>query len=770
MKPIILFLVLLFIFLIISLGINYSSVFKTTLKTAQTYVPTPISSNKYNSPTNYYSDVNASQGVFSKTVPLTTYIVEPMENRIKKPVKDNSSPVGYNGPQGAEFTPTPQLDNSSALETVSSSAVEPVSSSVVEPVSSSVPQPDSSSVPRTFSSFPPQAVKSFAPQAAVKSFLPQDVKSFVPHAVKSFVPQDVKSFVPQDVKSFVPQDVKSFVPQAVSSFAPSNWSVKNGVEYIGNDLGTFQKTLDECKSQCLSTTGCVGFVTGQEGENQCVLKSGFQTETPNIGKNTYMLSNVTEEIVTPLSSWKSNINVEKYKDKINAALSVPNLPEPSSSGCAGTQYGCCQDNITAKMADGTNCAPYPPPTIGGCGGSQYGCCPDNVTAKTAADGTNCPSTALPSGWMYNGPNVTIGKFNDQPITAYAGTGPKHSGYVIKGPNGNVYSNSTPTCNLSQYGCCPDNETAKNADGTNCSSNNTWSINGLKFSAGKISAPNTTAYAAKGPNNAGLVIEAPNGNVFTLSTTNQLTGCADTQYGCCPDGVTSKNDANGSNCAIGGCAGTQYGCCPDGVTYKNVDGTNCSPYPPPPIGGCAGTQYGCCPDNVTAKMADGSNCAPYPPPPSITNTVFIPPPRMPLVENSYSNSTEYASADGTSDSMTNTSNYNSNTSSNSNSNNSSNNSNSNSNSNNSNSNSNSNNSSNNNSNGMFNSLNNMFNSSNNSSNSTESSCPSCPAPQPCPPCGRCPEPSFDCKKVPNYSSTNSEYLPMPVLSDFSQFGM
>jgi hypothetical protein len=25
-------------------------------------------------------------------------------------------------------------------------------------------------------------------------------------------------------------------------------------------------------------------------------------------------------------------------------------------------------------------------------------------------------------------------------------------------------------------------------------------------------------------------------------------------------------------------------------------------------------------------------------------------------------------------------------------------------------------------------------------------------------------------VPNYASTNSEYLPMPVLTDFSQFGM
>ena len=51
------------------------------------------------------------------------------------------------------------------------------------------------------------------------------------------------------------------------------------------------------------------------------------------------------------------------------------------------------------------------------------------------------------------------------------------------------------------------------------------------------------------------------------------------------------------------------------------------------------------------------------------------------------------------------------------------------------------------------------------------CPSskekCP---PCPPCARCPEPAFECKKVPNYSGQNDSYLPQPVMSDFSQFGL
>jgi len=41
--------------------------------------------------------------------------------------------------------------------------------------------------------------------------------------------------------------------------------------------------------------------------------------------------------------------------------------------------------------------------------------------------------------------------------------------------------------------------------------------------------------------------------------------------------------------------------------------------------------------------------------------------------------------------------------------------------------------------------------------------------PCPACERCPEPAFDCKKVPNYRSPAvNQFLPMPILNDFSKF--
>jgi hypothetical protein len=44
--------------------------------------------------------------------------------------------------------------------------------------------------------------------------------------------------------------------------------------------------------------------------------------------------------------------------------------------------------------------------------------------------------------------------------------------------------------------------------------------------------------------------------------------------------------------------------------------------------------------------------------------------------------------------------------------------------------------------------------------------------PCTPCKRCPEPAFMCKEIPSDSSnpTANTYLPRPVLTDFSEFGM
>ena len=48
--------------------------------------------------------------------------------------------------------------------------------------------------------------------------------------------------------------------------------------------------------------------------------------------------------------------------------------------------------------------------------------------------------------------------------------------------------------------------------------------------------------------------------------------------------------------------------------------------------------------------------------------------------------------------------------------------------------------------------------------SDNKCPPCPA------CARCPEPAFECKKVPNYSRSEDINAPRPVMADFSHFGM
>jgi len=51
--------------------------------------------------------------------------------------------------------------------------------------------------------------------------------------------------------------------------------------------------------------------------------------------------------------------------------------------------------------------------------------------------------------------------------------------------------------------------------------------------------------------------------------------------------------------------------------------------------------------------------------------------------------------------------------------------------------------------------------------TEFDVTKCP---PCAPCARCTEPAFDCVKRPNYKAFSQDFMPVPVLSDFSTFGM
>ena len=85
---------------------------------------------------------------------------------------------------------------------------------------------------------------------------------------------------------------------------------------------------------------------------------------------------------------------------------------------------------------------------------------------------------------------------------------------------------------------------------------------------------------------------------TTTKTSQAT-CAQTAFGCCPDGVNSKINFYGTNCP---------GYKPGPGYYPTPLPPGPGPRPPKPIGGCAGTRYGCCPNNQTPRInAQRSNC-------------------------------------------------------------------------------------------------------------------------------------------------------------------
>ena len=119
-------------------------------------------------------------------------------------------------------------------------------------------------------------------------------------------------------------------------------------------------------------------------------------------------------------------------------------------GCAGTQYGCCDDGQTAKVdANGTNCpsSPQPstPPVVGGCAGTQYGCCIDGTTTKVDANGTNCQTVGGCAGTQYG---CCADGTSPNPC-------PQGTSLVLDPKSSLAPAKLIGGCAGTQYGCCSD---------------------------------------------------------------------------------------------------------------------------------------------------------------------------------------------------------------------------------------------------------------------------------------------------------------------------
>lgn len=104
-------------------------------------------------------------------------------------------------------------------------------------------------------------------------------------------------------------------------------------------------------------------------------------------------------------------------------------------------------------------------------------------------------------------------------------------------------------------------------------------------------------------------------VVKPSKTEKQGNCAETTFGCCPDGINSKINFYGTNCPAYRPGPGYYPNAPltpqpgqNGKPQSSYLTPGPGPNPPKPIGGCAGSRYGCCANNQTPKMdALGSNC-------------------------------------------------------------------------------------------------------------------------------------------------------------------
>jgi len=153
--------------------------------------------------------------------------------------------------------------------------------------------------------------------------------------------------------------------------------------------------------------------------------------------------------------------------------------------CKDTQFGCCNDGVTAKRDPVGRGCPFTPvewnnrdeyyrydyerererrrrerqhrynpyPIIGGCGGTIYGCCDDMTTPRENWYGTNCP------GYR---PSPTP----PTPVGA---------------------------CATTKYGCCPGSTTiARNKHGTNCPATGSTSSSPASTTSSPLPSPPSTS--------------------------------------------------------------------------------------------------------------------------------------------------------------------------------------------------------------------------------------------------------------------------------------
>ncbi|XP_071454258.1 papilin isoform X2 [Hetaerina americana] len=259
------------------------------------------------------------------------------------------------------------------------------------------------------------------------------------------------------------------------------------------------------------------------------------------------------------------------------------------SNCNETLFGCCLDGISS--AEGNNFEGCKDEEIMAfnCGDTEFGCCPDGLTAATGPKFAGC-FVCEGSGECDSCEDT---KYGCCPDKVKAATGPDEAGCedVEEGSGDELLiTTEADDCHISPHGCCPDGKSM---------------ASGQYFEGcGVIDEENCTASyfgccpdgetAALGPEETGCAAPCKNekygcceDNITPAHGPNYEGCCLNTEHGCCPDNILAAQGPNLEGC---GCQYSSYGCCPDNETVaRGPDKEGC---------GCQHTMHGCCPDQYT----------------------------------------------------------------------------------------------------------------------------------------------------------------------------
>lgn len=173
--------------------------------------------------------------------------------------------------------------------------------------------------------------------------------------------------------------------------------------------------------------------------------------------------------------------------------------------CNHTRFGCCPDRVTIAQTETLDdCQPL-------CASTEFGCCQNNSTAIDL-EKSNCPENAKQPTVEEV---VTTNQEECEEDVVVEGSGSSDeiegSGDQVDPKPVKVCKKKASSCKDSKYGCCDDQTTVKlDENGLGCE---------------QVSTANTEQNCEKNPESPGC------------KTANVASSCQQTEFGCCPDGIT-----------------------------------------------------------------------------------------------------------------------------------------------------------------------------------------------------------------------------------------